>query len=84
MIGTGSKRCREDEKLINTALSQGKKGYIIETRTQNLAQMARSKGGGFELEMHYPLWRRVHKPIDRHCFLLESLGKLVDGNHAIN
>lgn len=44
MIGTGSKRCKDDEKLINTALSQGKKGYIVETRTPNLAQLARSKG----------------------------------------
>jgi uncharacterized protein (DUF2249 family) len=83
MVGTGSKRCKEDEKLINTVLSQRKKGYIIETRTANLAQMARTKGGGFELEMHYPLWRRVHKPIDRHCFILESLSKMIEGTSEI-
>ncbi|KAI1286005.1 Myotubularin-related protein 9 [Halotydeus destructor] len=78
MVGTNTKRCKEDEKLINTILGSGKRGYIIETRTQNLAQLARSKGGGFEPEVHYPLWRRVHKPIDRHSTLLDSLGKLVE------
>lgn len=56
MVGTNSKRCKEDEKLINTVLGSGKRGYIIETRTQNLAQLARTKGGGFEPEVHYPLW----------------------------
>lgn len=39
-----------------------------------------SKGGGFEMEMYYPQWRRIHKPIDRHYNLLESLAKLVEGN----
>ncbi|XP_054167367.1 myotubularin-related protein 9-like [Oppia nitens] len=78
MVGTNSKRCKDDEKLINTVLGSGKRGYIIETRTQNLAQLARTKGGGFEPEVHYPLWRRVHKPIDRHSTLLDSLCKLIE------
>jgi len=39
-----------------------------------------SRGGGFELEIHYPQWRRVHKPIDRHHNLLDSLAKLIEGN----
>ncbi|XP_074600044.1 myotubularin-related protein 9-like isoform X2 [Brevipalpus obovatus] len=77
MVGTSSKRCKEDEKLIKTVLGSQKRGYIIETRTQNLAQLARSKGG-FEMEVHYPLWRRVHKPIDRHSTLLDSLSKLIE------
>lgn len=38
-----------------------------------------SKGGGFELEVYYPQWRRVHKPIDRHYNLLDSLAKLMEG-----
>lgn len=48
MVGTNSKRCKEDEKLINMVLgsgNSGKRGYIIETRTQNLATLARTKGG---------------------------------------
>lgn len=44
MVGTSSKRCRDDERLIKTVLGNQKRGYIIETRTQNLAQLARSKG----------------------------------------
>lgn len=79
MVGTNSKRCKEDERMINTVLGYGKRGYIIETRNQNLAQLARNRGGGFELEMYYPLWKRVHKPIDRHSSLLDSLSKLVEG-----
>ncbi|KAF7490996.1 Myotubularin-related protein 9 [Sarcoptes scabiei] len=78
MVGTNSKRCDEDEKLINTILGAGKRGFIIETRTQNLAQSSRNKGGGFELEINYPLWKRVHRPIDRHSTLLDSLSKLID------
>lgn len=78
LLGANGRRCKEDERLINAVLGPGKRGYIIDTRTQNIAQMARAKGGGFELEVHYPQWRRVHKTIDRHHVLLESLGKLVE------
>jgi hypothetical protein len=38
-----------------------------------------SRGGGFEVEMYYPQWRRINKPIDRHQGLLDSLAKLVEG-----
>lgn len=78
LLGANGRRCKEDERLINAVLGPGKRGYIIDTRTQNIAQMARAKGGGFELEVHYPQWRRMHKPIDRHHVLLDSLGKLVE------
>jgi len=74
------RRCREDEKLLNAALgSGGQKGYIIDTRTQNLAMSSKNRGGGFEPEAHYPQWRRVHKPIDRHAAQLDSLQRLVEG-----
>lgn len=78
LVGTNNRRCKEDEKLINAVLGVNKKGYIIDTRTQNLAQLSRTKGGGVEPEMHYPMWRRIHKPIDRHSTLLDSLAKLVE------
>nr|CAD7260806.1 unnamed protein product [Timema shepardi] len=78
MTGPNSKRCKEDERLINSVLGPGKRGYIIDTRTQTLAQTAKSRGGGFEVEIHYPQWRRVNKPIDRHNVLLDSLTKLVE------
>lgn len=78
MTGPNSKRCKEDERLINSVLGPGKRGYIIDTRTQTLAQTAKSRGGGFEVEIYYPQWRRVNKPIDRHHVLLDSLTKLVE------
>lgn len=78
MTGPNSKRCKEDERLINSVLGPGKRGYIIDTRTQTLAQTAKSRGGGFEVEINYPQWRRVNKPIDRHHVLLDSLTKLVE------
>ncbi|XP_067014319.1 myotubularin-related protein 9 [Anabrus simplex] len=79
MTGPSSRRCKEDERLINSVLGPGKRGYIIDTRTQTLAQTAKSRGGGFELEAHYPQWRRVNKPIERHHVLLDSLAKLMEG-----
>lgn len=79
MVGNNTKRCKEDERLINTVLGAGKRGYIVETRTTNVAQLARNKGGGVEPEVHYPLWKRVHKPIDAaHSTLLDSLSKLIE------
>ncbi|OXA56682.1 myotubularin-related protein 9 isoform X2 [Folsomia candida] len=78
LVGPSGRRCKEDERLINAILTIGKRGYIIDTRSQTLAQTARTKGGGVELEIYYPQWRRIHKPIDRHYTLLDSLSKLLE------
>ncbi|NWR87759.1 MTMR9 protein, partial [Furnarius figulus] len=78
LTGTNGRRCKEDEKLINATLRPGKRGYIIDTRSLNVAQQARAKGGGFEQEVHYPQWRRIHKAIERFNILQESLIKLVE------
>ncbi|KAM6462453.1 myotubularin-related protein 9 [Liasis olivaceus] len=78
LTGTNGRRCKEDEKLINATLRVGKRGYIIDTRSLNVAQQARAKGGGFEQEVHYPQWRRIHKSIERYNILQESLIKLVE------
>ena len=51
---------------------------MVETRTHNSATNARNKGGGYELEINYPLWRRVHRVTDRQGSLLESLSRFVD------
>lgn len=77
MIGPSNKRCKDDEKLMNTIIGN-KRGYIIETRTQNIAQLAKTKGGGHESEAYYPLLRRVHRPIDRHNVLTDLLHKLIE------
>lgn len=44
MVGANNRRCKEDERLLNIVLGSGKKGYIIDTRSQNLALLARTKG----------------------------------------
>uniref|UniRef100_A0A4W3JDJ7 Myotubularin-related protein 9 n=1 Tax=Callorhinchus milii TaxID=7868 RepID=A0A4W3JDJ7_CALMI len=81
LTGTIGRRCKEDEKLINATLRAGKRGYIIDTRSVNVAQQARAKGGGFEQEPHYPQWRRIHKSIERYNILQESLIKLVEASN---
>jgi hypothetical protein len=40
----GGRRCKEDEKLVNFALKEKKKGMIIDTRTQAAALNSKSKG----------------------------------------
>jgi len=77
MTGPSNKRCKEDERLMNVIIGN-KRGYIIETRTQNISQLAKTKGGGHEPETYYPLLKRVHRPIDRYHTLTDSLHKLVD------
>lgn len=84
MTGANNRRCKEDERLLNVVLGSGKKGYIIDTRSQNIALLARTKGGGFEPDVHYPLWKRMHKPIDRYFNLLESLTKVIEACNDTN
>ncbi|XP_064267647.1 myotubularin-related protein 9 [Passer domesticus] len=78
LTGTNGRRCKEDEKLINATLRSGRRGFVIDTRPLNVAQQARAKGGGFEQEVHYPQWRRIHKYIERFHILQESFIKLVE------
>ncbi|XP_042688881.1 myotubularin-related protein 9-like [Centrocercus urophasianus] len=78
LTGTNGRRCKEDEKLVNATLRPGKRGYIIDTRSLSAAQQAKAKGGGFEQEVYYPQWRRIHRCIERFNILQESLIKLVE------
>ncbi|NXR71220.1 MTMR9 protein, partial [Pycnonotus jocosus] len=78
LTGTNGRRCKEDEKLVNATLRSGRRGFVIDTRPLNVAQQARAKGGGFEQEVHYPQWRRIHKYIERFNILQESFIKLVE------
>lgn len=80
LSGPNVKRCREDEKLLNSVLKPGMRGYIIDTRNQSAVPSQKPKGAGFETESHYPQWRRIHKPVEKRHSLLDSLSKLVEGN----
>nr|CAD7396810.1 unnamed protein product [Timema cristinae] len=59
--------------VVSTTLS-----LLLYPRLESTWHSFRSRGGGFEVEIHYPQWRRVNKPIDRHNVLLDSLTKLVE------
>ncbi|XP_064652187.1 myotubularin-related protein 9-like [Lineus longissimus] len=78
LTGPNSRRCKEDEKLVNATLGIGKRGYIIDTRNAGLAKMAQAKGGGVEPEHHYPQWRRIHQSIERYHVQHESLIKMME------
>lgn len=78
MVGPGNKRCKEDERLLTTIIGN-QRGHIIDTRHENIAQLAKTKGGGHEPETYYPLLRRCHKPIVRYNTLIDSLHKLAEG-----
>lgn len=78
MVGPGNKRCKDDERML-TAIIGNQRGHIIDTRHENIAQLAKTKGGGHEPEAYYPLLRRCHKPIARYHTLVDSLHKLIEG-----
>lgn len=78
LVSSSSKRCKQDERVLNSVLGPGKRGYIIDTRSVASATNAKARGGGFEMEAHYPQWRRVNSALERHNVLLDSLSKLVE------
>ncbi|BFZ21316.1 hypothetical protein BsWGS_24355 [Bradybaena similaris] len=43
LTGPNGKRCKEDERLVNSVMGMGKRGYIIDTRAQSVAKVAQSK-----------------------------------------
>lgn len=45
LIGTNVRRCKEDETLVNSMLTQRhKKGWILDTRHPNIVKNAQSRG----------------------------------------
>jgi len=79
LTGPAGQRCKADERILNSLLGPGKRGYIVDTRTASSAQNARTKGGGFESDVAYPQWRRVHRPLEKVSNLLDSFTKLIEG-----
>lgn len=84
LTGPNGRRCKEDERLLNSLLGPGKRGYIVDTRTASSAQNARAKGGGFETEVAYPQWRRIHRPLEKVSNLLDGFTKLMEGCNDVN
>lgn len=78
MLGTNNRRCKEDETLLKSCLPLGKKGCIYDLRDANVLKSAASKGGGYETDANYPLWKRVNRHLDRYDQLHTSFSKLVE------
>uniref|UniRef100_H3AX09 Zgc:154055 n=1 Tax=Latimeria chalumnae TaxID=7897 RepID=H3AX09_LATCH len=78
LVGANGRRCKEDEVLLSSALNQAEQGYIIDTRSTQVAQQAKVMGGGFESKSNYPKWKRFHRSLERGRVLQESLMKLVE------
>ncbi|XP_039596707.1 myotubularin-related protein 9 isoform X1 [Polypterus senegalus] len=78
LVGAQKKRCQEDEELLGEVLNNSERGFIVDTRSAQLAQQARITGGGFESKSNYHNWKRLHRNMERGKNLQESLIKLVD------
>ena len=78
LLGLSNKRSKEDENLLKIALPMGKQGYIYDLRDSSLLKGAASKGGGYETEANYPLWKRVNRHMEKFDQLQASFSKLID------
>ncbi|XP_072554977.1 myotubularin-related protein 9 isoform X3 [Paramormyrops kingsleyae] len=76
--GANRKRSKEDESLLHAVIDGLPQGYIIDTRSAQLAQQARVIGGGFESKANYSHWKRLHHNLERGKPLLEAFVKLVE------
>ena len=78
LVGQNNKRCKEDERLVNAFLGINQRGYIFDTRPQQVAIQARSKGGGCENDINYPQWKKTYHNISKFSVQQESLVRIVD------
>ncbi|MFH4977553.1 hypothetical protein AB6A40_004262 [Gnathostoma spinigerum] len=78
LIGPTNRRCKEDETILNSLLPSSSRGVIIDTRTKQIAQNARNKGGGCEPQMFYSQWKYIYSPIPRIKEIRDALTKLMD------
>ena len=59
LTGTNGKRCKEDEKLVNAVLGIGRRGYILDTRSQSLAKAMQQKGMNNSLLQNVQIAKQV-------------------------
>ena len=78
LLGSNNKRSKEDENLLKLALPMGKQGYVYDLRDASVLKNAASKGGGYEADSNYPLWKRVNRHMEKYDQLQTSLSKLID------
>lgn len=83
LLNNSNRRCKADEKLLNSVLGTGnRKGYIVDTRSTGLVNQCKGRGGGTEPDGNYNQWRRIHKVLDKvaNCngALLDCMQKLME------
>ncbi|RXM92162.1 Myotubularin-related protein 9 [Acipenser ruthenus] len=78
LVGAHRRRCKEDELLLQAVLGGSDLGYIVDTRSAQLAKQATLIGGGSESKSYYINWKRLHRNLERGKVLQESLIKLVE------
>uniref|UniRef100_A0A914MBR3 Myotubularin phosphatase domain-containing protein n=1 Tax=Meloidogyne incognita TaxID=6306 RepID=A0A914MBR3_MELIC len=78
LIGPTSRRCKEDEVILNSMLSKFSQGLIYDTRSKLTAQTSRGRGGGCESQMYYSKWKYVNGNVPRIKDLHESLTRLIE------
>lgn len=78
LVGAHRRRCKEDELLLQAVLGGSDLGYIVDTRSAQLAKQATLIGGGSESKSNYINWKRLHRNLERGKVLQESLIKLVE------
>lgn len=77
--GTGAKRCRADEAILNVILGRSTKGFIVDTWSKGKSNT--------ETDQHYTQWRKVSRPIGNLssvATILESFSKLIEGSPYIS
>jgi len=84
LLGSSNKRSKEDENLLKLALPMGKQGYIYDLRDSSILKSASAKGGGYETEANYPLWKRINRHMEKFEQLQGSLSKLIDACDSSN
>lgn len=77
LVGPTNRRCKEDETILNSLLTVNK-GIIIDTRSKQIAQSAKNKGGGHETPQCYSQWRYICCATPRLREMRDSLTKMVD------
>lgn len=77
--GSGVKRCRADEAILNVILGRSKKGFIVDTWSKGKSNS--------ETEQHYNQWRKVTRSIGNLSHvssILDSFSKLIEGKNNNN